>query len=45
MTAFTLNLRPIAHLNDAQFEQLCVANPGFVLNLAWLWQSSGTSSR
>lgn len=27
MTAFTLDLSPIARLSDAQFEQLCAANP------------------
>lgn len=27
MTAFTIDLSPIARLNDTQFEQLCAANP------------------
>ncbi|PSN19721.1 hypothetical protein C7271_05860 [filamentous cyanobacterium CCP5] len=27
MTAFTIDLSPIARLDDAQFEQLCAANP------------------
>ncbi len=27
MTAFTLDLSPIARLSDTQFEQLCAANP------------------